>query len=297
VPGDQWLLPTSNHQTLSMTQESEIDLFGISNVLRRYKLLVGLTTLFFGVASAVLALMLTPRFEAQVSVTEARDDSLGGPNSLTGSLGGLASLAGVDIMANSASRDSLALLKSRRLVEEYITRNNLAPALFEDSAEPARLWFAVEEFRKNVLSIREDSRSGVTFVVVEWTDPKTAATWANGLVALVNELTRTRALEESKRNISYLKGQIEQTNVVELQKVMYKLIETETKTAMLANGRPEYAFTVVDPAVPPAIRTSPRRTVIVALGIVLGFLAGAVLAFVHNSLARDGRALGPAVPG
>jgi uncharacterized protein involved in exopolysaccharide biosynthesis len=272
-----------------MSPQRDIDLLGISDVLRRYRILVALTTLFFAIASVVLALTLTPRFEAEVSVTEARDDSLGGSNSLAGRLGGLASLAGINMLNDSASRDALAMLKSRRLVEEYIKRNNLEPELFKGSDRPQRLWFAVEEFRKNVMSIREDARTGVTVVLVEWTDPATAARWANGLVALTNELMRSRALEESKRNIGYLREQIAQTNVVELQKVMYNLIETETKTAMLAQGRPEYAFTVIDPAVPPEIRTSPRRTVIVALGIVLGFLGGAAVAFVHNAWTRDRR--------
>jgi LPS O-antigen subunit length determinant protein (WzzB/FepE family) len=64
--------------------------------------------------------------------------------------------------------------------------------------------------------------------------------------------------------------------------VMYKLIESETKTLMLANGRKDYAFAVIDSAVAPEIRTSPRRTLMVLLGTVLGFFVGVMI-----SLARD----------
>jgi hypothetical protein len=97
----------------------------------------------------------------------------------------------------------------------------------------------------------------LTVVAIDWTDPATAAQWANGFVALANELLRTRALVESKRNIAYLNDQISKTDVVELRRVLYGLIESETKTLMLANGRPEYAFRVVDPAVPPELKTRP----------------------------------------
>jgi LPS O-antigen subunit length determinant protein (WzzB/FepE family) len=63
---------------------------------------------------------------------------------------------------------------------------------------------------------------------------------------------------------------------------MYNLIETETKTLMLANARVEYAFTVVDPAVAPEIRTSPKRKLIVLSGGVLGGLFGVFAVFVIN---------------
>ena len=55
-------------------------------------------------------------------------------------------------------------------------------------------------------------------------------------------------MTDSSRNIQYLKDQIAKTDVVQLQGVMYSLVEAEMKTLMLANARSEYAFTVVDPA-------------------------------------------------
>jgi uncharacterized protein involved in exopolysaccharide biosynthesis len=85
-------------------------------------------------------------------------------------------------------------------------------------------------------------------------------------------------LADSSRNVAYLNKQISQTSSVEIQKALYNLIESETKTLMLANARAEYAFRVVDPAVVPEVRNSPKRTLMVLSGIVLGFLAGALLA-------------------
>jgi len=64
--------------------------------------------------------------------------------------------------------------------------------------------------------------------------------------------------------------------------VIYNLIESQIQTLMLANARDEYAFTVVDPAVAPETRTSPRRKLIVLSGGALGVFFGVLAAFAIN---------------
>src|SRR5205823_3365385 len=118
------------------------------------------------------------------------------------------------------------------------------PLLSRGAKKPPTLWVAVEKFRKTCLMITEDKLKGLTTVSIDWTDPATAASWANSFVALANEILRTRAIDDANRNIDYLNQQVAHTNVVELQQVMYKLIEQETKSLMLAKGRVEYAFTI-----------------------------------------------------
>jgi uncharacterized protein involved in exopolysaccharide biosynthesis len=137
-----------------------------------------------------------------------------------------------------------------------------------------------------VVNIREDSRTHLITVGVDWTDAAGAARLANSFVSLADEVLRARAMEDASRNIEYLNRQIAATDVVEVQRVMYKFVESETKTLMLANARREYAFTVVDPAVPPELRYYPRRTAMVAIGAIVGLLLGIAAAAVRRSLAR-----------
>jgi uncharacterized protein involved in exopolysaccharide biosynthesis len=267
------------------SQRDEVDLVTLWRVIWRYKMLVGSVAAVFALAAAVIAMLMTPIFRAEVVITDARESNSMGAGLLSGQLSGLASLAGVNLgAASGAERDARAVLKSRHLIEEFIERNSLLPVLLQKSRKPPTLWRAVNRFQSSVLSIREDLRQGVAVVGIEWTDPTTASSWANGFVALANDVMRTRALQQSQRNITYLNEQVAKTNVVELQRVMYSLIEGETKTLMVANGRIEYAFTVVDPAVPPEIRASPKRTVIVLIGLFLGLLFGAIAAFWRNAL-------------
>lgn len=268
-----------------ISSSDDVDLGALWAVLWDYRLLIAAITTVCGIVAVVIALATKPVYRAEVVITEVRDN-MNSTGSIVGQLGGLASLAGVNLAANSPGRESRAFLQSRSLVEAFIKRYELLPELYRNAKKPSTMWRAVQKFRKGILSIREDTRKGITTVSVEWTDANTAARWANDLVALVNELLRTRAMDEAKRNIAYLNKQVAGTNVVELQRVMYNLIENETKTLMLANVRVEYAFEIVDPAVAPEIRTRPQRTLIVAFGAALGFLIGAIAAFAHSARRR-----------
>lgn len=278
----------------SADQADEFDLIALWRGLRAYKGVIISVTVLSGLVALVFALLAKPIFRAEVTISPAREEGMNGSGALS-QLNGLASLAGVNLGTGAGpQREALAVLKSRHLVQEFIERNDLLPVLFRGTTKPPTLWRGVKLFQAGILSIREDTRQGLATVAIEWTDPATAAQWANAFVALANELLRNRALVDSKRNIAYLNEQVSKTDVVELRRVMYGLIENETKTLMLANGRPDYAFTVVDPAVPPEIKTSPHRAIIVLVGLTLGFACGAIIALLHNNLGRFRRRLAQA---
>jgi uncharacterized protein involved in exopolysaccharide biosynthesis len=224
-------------------------------------------------------------YRAQVVVTEVQDTGFGSSGSLMGQLGGLASVAGLNLKGNGQDAERAAILSSRGLVDAFVKRYQLAP-LINGNSKLGSDWYAVERFRTSVLDRHEDKLKGVTTITIEWTDPVVAARWANDFVGLANDLLRTRAIQESTRNIDYLKSQIDQTTVVEIQHAVYQLIENETKNLMLAHGRLEYAFTIVDPAVPPEVRFSPRRTLLVISGLFVGAILGSFIAWARKAVRR-----------
>ena len=238
-----------------------------------------LTSGVCGLVAVYLALTAIPIFKAEAVVAEVHDAGMSAASSLANQFGGIASLAGISLPGGGTDRQAEAVLQSRHLVEEFIKSQGLLTELFRDSKKPLTLWMAVKRFREGVLTIHEDKRTGLTTVAIEWKDPAVAARWANDFVALANELIRTRAKEDASRNIAYLNKQVAQTNVVELQRVMYNLIETESKTLMLANARVEYAFTIVDPAVPPELKIRPKRLLMVVTGTLIGLMIGLTIVF------------------
>jgi uncharacterized protein involved in exopolysaccharide biosynthesis len=249
----------------------------------------------FTVASIIVALVMTPiyRAEAVVSPVDTNRRDLG--SGLVGQLGGLAGLAGINLSGlTGAPNKGRIMIQSRSLLEEFIKRNNLIPVLYEQerkSDEPPTLWFAVERFKLNNYSAEEDPETGLITVRVEWTDPQLAAKWANDLVKLANELLRQKDLADADRNIKYLNKQLADTNVLGLQEVLYNLIEIEMRTLMLAHAREEYALSVVDEAVAPELRYSPKRKQLVVLGGLLGCIVAAFVVAIRRTLRTERDAL------
>jgi uncharacterized protein involved in exopolysaccharide biosynthesis len=276
------------------TGESRVDLVALWRVVWGYKLLIGACSLFFGLVAVYLALTAIPIYRAEVAVTEVTNTGgLGAAGQLANQLGGIASLVGVNLGSfGGSSKEAQGLLKSRHLIEEFVKRHDGLPELMKGDKKKPTLWRTVRKFKEDILSIRDDKRSQLTIVAINWTDPAVAARWANEFVSLANELMRNRAMDEAKTSITYLERQIDQTTAVDLKRVFYNLVENETKTLVLANAREEYSFTIVDPAVAPEEKFSPRRALMTLAGLALGAIIGTLLAFAHNAWSNN-RQLAP----
>ena len=267
------------------TRSDDVDVIALAHALWRARYFVVAVTAFFVIASVYVALTASEIYRAQAVVSEVDANNLSSGSSL-GQFAGLGRLAGFNLGQNGSTREARATLKSRRLTEEFVERNALLEQLLPGDAADRSLWHAVNRFRETVLSINEDTVAGTTTISIEWTDPDTAAQWANGYAALANELLRTRDLEQSENNIRYLESQVKETNVVGIERAIYNLIENEIQTQMLANARKEYAFSVVDPAVPPEMRSKPQRKLIVLSGGVIGALVSVLLLLVWNLIMK-----------
>jgi uncharacterized protein involved in exopolysaccharide biosynthesis len=267
--------------------QNEMDLATLWRIAWGSKYMITLCAVICGLVAVFFALRATSIYRAEATVAEVRDSDMSTAASLANQFGGLASLAGINLGGGDSGHNAEAVLQSRHLVEEFIQREGLLPVLNENSSKPLTLWRAVKQFQEGVLKIREDKRNGLTTIAIEWRNPATAANWVNKYVACANELIRTRALNDSTRNIDYLNKQIVKTTSVEVQRVMYDLIESETKTLMLANARTEYAFTIVDPAVTPELRIRPQRTFMVITGTMLGAFMGFVVAYVRGKRGKS----------
>jgi uncharacterized protein involved in exopolysaccharide biosynthesis len=276
---------------------NEIDLVAVALLLWAHRWWLLLAIALGTAAAALYAFTTPPTWRADVVTTQVHEQPMGGAaGALANQLGGLVSLTTLGIGADRNEQDYEAVLESRHLLEEFITRNDLLTRLWPDPRERPTLWRTVRRFEKSVVSIRQDPRRAITTLSVEWTDAATAASWANGLVALANDMIRARALADARRNIVYLSAQAERTTDVDLRHVIFNLIENETKTEMLANGRADYAFRAVDPAVTPEIRAAPHRTLLLITGFVLGAVLGALLILAWDWVRRQRERLSRGTP-
>lgn len=271
--------------------------------LREWRL-VGVVTLVAIVIAVIVAFTVTEKYEGVVVMVDADRSRTGSLSAaMLGQFSGLAGLAGFGVSKLAEGGGSArAVLNSRMLVEEFIKRNNLLPVLFADDwdsrnrswttdpDETPTVWLGAKKFIENVRRVEEDPTTGVITLTVEWEDPQVAAAWANGLAALANLIVRNRDLRDAEESVAYLQGELTKTNIVGLQQVLYSLIETEMQTIMLAKVKEEYAFSVVDPAVPPELRSFPVRSLMAAVGAVLGGFIGLMIVLVRLALRKDAAA-------
>lgn len=266
----------------------------------RWKLMLFLPLIAGGLAVGASYLM-TPVYRAQSVVSPAQADSLsgGGLARLAGQLGafgGLVSELGFGA-AGDQSKLWIATLRSRSALEAFVRKNELLPVLFDKRWDAAKKQWkvrngrsrqptmddAIRRLKDDVIEINEDKRTGLISVAVNWRNREQAATWANDFVALVNALARERTIDEARRSISFLESELDQTNVVERHQIIYRLIESRVNDIMLAKGRSDYAFAVVDPATVPDLDkpSRPRRFVLLALGLFAGCVVAGCITFLR----------------
>lgn len=268
----------------------------VAAAVNRWRL-VALVTVVFSVAAVAAALMMRPVYRSEVVVMPVADDAMGGLGGLAGQFGGLAALAGINVGKTNMRDEALGVLRSRALVAEFVQRRDLLPVLFAKKWDPGRkTWHAdvkrpptmgdaLLKFERTVLQVREDQKTGLVTVRVDWYDRAAAADWANGLVDLANEQLRARTVADASAALEVLQREIARAESIELRTAIARLMEAQIRAKTLASVRREYMFRVVDPAMvsDPDKRVRPTRTLIAIAGFIAGLLSGAVLAFLLDA--------------
>jgi len=234
-----------------------------------------------------------PIYIVSATLAPVTDESSGALAGLESQVGGLAALAGISVGEGSLAKDeAIAILKSRTLTYDFLRDNNLLPVLFADRWDAeAKQWTVASEdvptlsdawgfFDEQIRAVREDRRTGLITLSIEWTDREAAVRWVRDLTSRLNAFMRRRAIEEAETSLRYLNRELEKAKSVEVQQAIYRLIETQVKKIMLANVREEYAMRVIDPAfVPdPDEFDHPKLLSSLMAGGLVGFLFGMLVA-------------------
>jgi LPS O-antigen subunit length determinant protein (WzzB/FepE family) len=282
--------------------DDEIDLRELFSVLWAGKKLIVAVTAIFAVVSVIYALSLANQYKASAVVSPAHSggSSLG---AMAGQLGGLASLAGINIGSGESNetQEAMEIMQSWGFIEAFIQTHALqVPAyaatgwdkgsnslkldddlydaaskrwLIEDDASGENRapssWELYESFKSRV-AVSQDKTSGLINVSVEYYSPQIAKQWVDLFISTINDYMRARKLEQVNRNIEYLTVQIEKTAIADMREVFYQLIEEQTKSKMLAEASPEYAFVTVSRAMVPEEKSQPKRALVCILGTLLG---------------------------
>ncbi|MEO9522531.1 MULTISPECIES: Wzz/FepE/Etk N-terminal domain-containing protein [Marinobacter] len=300
--------------TFGNLEEDEIDLRQLFAILWSGKWLIIAITFLFAVGGVAYAIYQPNIYQSTVLMAPANDDNtMGG---ISGQLGGLASLAGISLGSGRTNQTVIAkeVLRSRAFLADFIDRHNLAVPIMAvegwsrnpgnwqynrnvynpeteqwlQNEEGKNLrptdWDLVKVFKNNHINISENQESGLVTLSVKSLSPEAARQWAEWLVQDINEHMRREDVVSAEARITYLEDKLNDTNIAGMQQIFYQLIESETRTVMLANAQQEYVFKTIDPAVVPQEPSEPKRALIAIIATLLGGMLGVFMVFIRAAL-------------
>ncbi len=140
--------------------------------------------------------------------------------------------------------------------------------------------------KSQIIDIQVEKKTNLITLTVLWKDREQAVAWANRLIQRANANLRAKAITETQQSLSYLEKELAKTSVVEVQNTIYRVMETQIKTMMMANTQEQFAFKVIDPArlMDKDAFVQPRRLLMIALGAIGGLFAGVLLVFLRQAL-------------
>lgn len=280
----------------------EINLRELFDVVWAGKQKIIFITVIFAFISVIYSLSLPNQYRATALLAPAQSESSDLSGAL-GQLGGLASLAGVNIAGGESTESQIAqeIMRSWNFIEGFIAKNNIAVEVYAaqdwsrgsneldidadlyDSKNktwlvendttgkvgPPSSWNLFQAFSSR-LGISEDKKLGLVSVSIEYYSPQIAKRWLDMYVNAINSHMQQRQVEKVSNNISYLQVQIEKTSNTEMREIFYNIIEEQTKNKMVAEASPDYAFVVVSPSMLPEEKSQPQRALICILGTLFG---------------------------
>jgi len=281
----------------------EIDLLEYFSVLWRAKILILVIAGLCAISMGIIATFLPKTYRAEVLMVPSSDDA-NADLSLSGALGALGGIVGQSGLLPSGNRTTeeyLALLRSRSFVWTLVDEQQMMPILFanewiveekkwRDLDDVPGKWDVYELIVDDgLLSVVSHDDSGLYTLAVEWSDPDLATQWANTIVAKLNSFLREREQKRSDSNLAYLNDELKRTHVAEVRQSLFALITHELNQAMLVNTQKEYAFRVLDPAVPPDEPVWPRPVLISVASGLIGAILGVFIAFFKEGAHRRRR--------
>ncbi|MFK8040886.1 chain-length determining protein [Congregibacter sp.] len=176
----------------------------------------------------------------------------------------------------------MARLRSRTFTLHFLNKHNIYrhfyPAQWSEETQSWKDGFTPDigesftRFRDEIRMITVDEETDIITVAMRWPEPVLPRDWSNLYVQTFNEYMRDRTKEEVNRKQAFLERTLRESDVVEIQKSIYRLIEAQTAIMMLANAREEYVLEIIDPAARPYRSVNMSRKKKVLVGGVVGLM-------------------------
>ena len=281
------------------SDSGNFSLFDLLAICRSQRVALFVTVLVVFVLFIAYAVIKTPVYRSSIVVLPSEGLATNNFGALPAGLSGIAALAGLRSNDSSIVKSS-AILESGAFLERFIKSNDLMPQLYAwiwdsqsgtwrddvDTQDIPTLSQADKFFEICCLYVNRSKSTGLITISVESRNPEFSAVWANKLVEELNKELQVREIEEADLMIEILRVELEKTNNVGLQQAIYGLIEQQIQRKTLARVRTDFAYQIIDPAVPPKPddHIRPNRAKTAVTGLLGGILLGIFVALLLNHI-------------
>ena len=293
-----------NNNTKTSSNPDEIDLRKLLHVIWSGKWVIIALTTSLSIIAVLYSISLPNVYKSEALLSPVVSEV--GSSGAMNNIGGLASLAGINLRTQSAGNSTKALKKLRTysFYEDNILPNIFLPDLMAfkswDSKNNKLLydknvydhenqtWSKIPSPQKSyknfqkILAFTQDYDTGFITISIRHESPYIAQEWTSLIVNQLNDFFRSNDKREAQAAMDFLNTQMAQTSYTEIKQVIAELLQNKMQQLTLIEASDFYVFSYLDPPKVMEEKIEPNRKSISILGAVLGGLLGILIVIIRE---------------
>ena len=300
----------NNNTDLNNNNElgDEIDIKSLFKTIFDSKRLVIISTVLFSIIALIYSLSLSNIYQSTALLSSVDEQS--NSSASLNNIGGLASLAGINISSSSGGNSTKAITKITTLsfFEENILPNIFLPDLMAvrdwdeennsvmyDSSYNVQTgkWKKIphpqKSFKafKSKLEVSQDYDTKFLTISIKHESPYIAKEWVELVVNEINNYFRAQDKREAEAAMNFLNTQMALTNYTEIKQVVAEILKQKMQQLTLIEANEFYVFSYLDQPAVARKKIEPTRSSICILGTIFGFMLGVLIALIRGYFKED----------
>ena len=267
------------------------------------KILVISFTFITTLIAVIYAINLPNIYQSKAVLETNNFDTSEKANSM-GGISGISGIGGIAIPARNTTKTELgiAVVRSHSFFEEIYNKYDILPQLMAAESwnpktnvltydqniydEKNKSWVrkvtspkqpkptTQEAHRVFLKQMKISMRKDDALVVISYDhiSSEFAREFIEIIISEVNNIFLEKEVKEGEISVQYLNEQVAKTELSELRSGLSELIQKEISAIMIAKANPDFLFTIIDAPISPERKSSPQRSLIAFLGLVIGLL-------------------------
>ena len=292
--------------------KNEISLGDLFFILWRNVYLIISITISFSIISIIYSLSLPNIYKSEALLMPNEVQS--SMSAMPGQYSNMASLAGISLPSETSTKSQEAIARIRSF--EFFSNEFLPNIALEDLLavkdwdissnkliyndrlfdNTNKKWVRKVEFPQDkipsaqeaypaylkILNLSQDNKTSFISVSLKHISPHVAKQWVDIIIEKIDTGMRNQDKAQAERSIEYLNSIALTTNYEEIKKSLNSLQEEQMKRLMIIESNENYVFSVLDSPIAAELKSEPRRSLIVIVSSMLGFVLSVILILIAH---------------